>query len=144
MTVERERRQDSASTPRGNHARFGASAEMYASRKLIWAVAFGLLLLAVLAFLVVWQLEIQVMDEAEKLVASLSIIESIDAKMDFTVHLQVEKPSGEFKASAEIYYYEDDNPQETPDPKTEGETHQLPNRVNIVDHRETTFVLGEQ
>jgi hypothetical protein len=88
--------------------------------------------------------EIRVMDEDENLVASLSIIESIDAKMDFTVHLQVEKLTGEFIASADIYYYEDENPLEAPDSKTERETHQLPNRVKIVDHRKTTFMIGEQ
>ena len=37
---------------------------MYASRKLIWGVGAGLLLLAGLAFVIVWRLELTVMDEA--------------------------------------------------------------------------------
>jgi hypothetical protein len=89
--------------------------------------------------------EIQVTDGNGNIVASLSIIESIDAKMDFTVHLQgAEQPFGEFIASAEIYYYEDEQTQDAPDTNEEGKNHQLPSRVNIVDRRQTTFVIGEQ
>jgi len=86
--------------------------------------------------------EIQVSDENGNLVASLSIIESIDSKMDFTVHLKVEEPVGKFIASAEIYYYEDEQTMGDPDSQAEGGTHQLPSRVNIVDRHQTTFVIG--
>ncbi len=87
--------------------------------------------------------EIQVLDENENLAASFSIIESIVAKMDFTVHLQGGKLNGEYIASADIYYYEVEDPQEAQDSKTEHETHQLPSRVKVVDHREMTFIIGE-
>ena len=84
--------------------------------------------------------EIQVADMDGIVVASLSIIESIDAKMDFTVHLKTDDPTGEFSVSSELYYYED----EDTEPEPEGETHQLPSRINIVDRRQTTFVLESQ
>lgn len=84
--------------------------------------------------------EIQVMDQDENVVASLSIIESIDAKMDFTVHLKTDEPIGEFTVSSEIYYYEDEDTGSEP----EGELHQLPSQVNIVDRRQTTFEIGSQ
>ena len=87
--------------------------------------------------------EISVMDENGDVVASLSIIESIDAKMDFTVHLKVEKPSGIFTLSADIYYYEDDA-ENAEDIKPAGETHHLPSRLNLVDQRKTTFDIDSQ
>jgi hypothetical protein len=86
--------------------------------------------------------EIQVTDENGDVVASLSIIESIDPKMDFTVHLKVEEPVGKFIASAEIYYYEDQQTKGDPDSQAEGGTHQLPSHVNIVDRHQTNFVIG--
>ena len=87
--------------------------------------------------------EIQVSDMNGNVVASLSIIESIDPKMDFTVHLKVEEPIGEFEVSSDIYYYEDEKTKDDPDTQLEGETHQLPSRVNIVDSRQTVFVIGD-
>ena len=88
--------------------------------------------------------EIQVTDLNGNAVASLSIIESIDPKMDFTVHLKTEKPDGKFIASVEIYYYEDEQTKGDPDLQAGGGTHQLPSRVNIVDRRQTVFVIGNQ
>ena len=88
--------------------------------------------------------EISVMDENGDVVASLSIIESIDAKMDFTVHLKVEEPLGIFDVSADIYYYEDDETENAEDIKPAGETHQLPSKLNLVDQQKTTFDIGSQ
>jgi hypothetical protein len=88
--------------------------------------------------------EIQVTDENGNVVASLSIIESIDPKMDFTVHLKIAEPDGKFITSAEIYYYEDEQTKGDPDLQAEGGTHQLPSRVNIVDSSQTVFVIGDQ
>lgn len=84
--------------------------------------------------------EIQIADQDGIMVASLSIIESIDARMDFTVHLKTDEPSGEFTVSSELYYYEDEDRGSEPS----GETHQLPSQVNIVDRRKATFEIGSQ
>jgi hypothetical protein len=88
--------------------------------------------------------EIIVTNENGEVVASLSIIESIDAKMDFTVHLKGEKPAGKFSVSTDIYYYEDDQTSEDEAPKPEGEAHQLPSKVNLVDQRQATFEISSQ
>jgi hypothetical protein len=86
--------------------------------------------------------EIQVSDENGNVVASLSIIESIDPKMDFTIHLKVEDTTGTFTVSSEIYYYEDEQLQGASSSKPEGEQHQLPSRIKTVDRRQTKFVIG--
>ena len=88
--------------------------------------------------------EISILNEEGEEVASLSIIESIDARMDFTVHLKGEKPTGKFTVSADIYYYEKDQTQATGTSTPEGEVHQLPSRVNLVDQRRATFEIGSQ
>ncbi len=88
--------------------------------------------------------EIQISDENGYVVASLSIIESIDPKMDFTIHLKVGDPVGTFTVSSDIYYYEEEQTLDAPASKPEGELHQLPSRVNTVDRRQTTFVIGNQ
>jgi hypothetical protein len=88
--------------------------------------------------------EINIMNEEGEEVASLSIIESIDARMDFTVHLKGEKQSGKFTVSADIYYYDKD---QTPEPETskpEGEVHQLPSKVILVDQRQASFEIRRQ
>jgi hypothetical protein len=88
--------------------------------------------------------EIRVTDENNEVVASLSIIESIDTKMDFTIHLKGEEPSGSFTVSADIYYFEDDETEDAEGFKPEGETHQLPSRLNLVNQRKTTFDISSQ
>lgn len=88
--------------------------------------------------------EIQVTDVKGNVVASLSIIESIDPKMDITVHLKIEEPDKKFIASAEIYYYENEQAKGDPDLQAEAGTYQLPIRVNIVDSDQTVFVIGDQ
>ena len=88
--------------------------------------------------------EISIMDEQGKIAASLSIIESIDTKMDFTVHLKGEQPTGNFTAAADIYYYEKDHTPEADAPKPEGEVHRLPSKVNLVDRRQVSFKIRGQ
>lgn len=86
-------------------------------------------------------IEIVVTNKTEKESASLSIIESIDPKMEFTLHLKDDKPSGQYTVLSQIYYYEDDQNQEAKASQVEEGTHQLPTKVKIVDHRQITFVI---
>jgi hypothetical protein len=88
--------------------------------------------------------EIIVTNEDGEAAASLSIIESIDAKMDFTVHLKGKKPSGKFTVSADIYYYEGEETVASEASKIENETHQLPSKINLVDQRQATFDISSQ
>jgi hypothetical protein len=88
--------------------------------------------------------EIKVLNEAGSLAASLSIIEAIDYKMEFTVHLKVEQPSGEYIVSLDVYYFEEQGSKQDPDFQAGGETHQLPERVKPVDQRQVAFTIMDQ
>ena len=86
-------------------------------------------------------IEIVVTNENEEESGSLTIIESIDPKMEFTVHLKDDDPSGRYIVSSQIYYYEDDQNQEAKASQLEEGIHQLPTNVKIVDHHQATFVI---
>jgi len=58
-------------------------------------------------------LEIFVRNTAGKLIASPSVIETMHAKMEFTVHVRgVTTPIGEYTAEAVLYYDDRTNPQD--------------------------------
>ena len=86
--------------------------------------------------------EITVFTAAGSLAASLSIIESIDPKMEFTVHLSGEQPAGEYFVSLEVYYFEEQQSTQDPNNEPEGEIHQLPERVKPVDQRQIPFTIA--
>ena len=86
-------------------------------------------------------IEIVITNENEEESGSLTIIESIDPKMEFTVHLKDDEPNGQYTVSSEIYYYEDDKNTEAEASQLEEGIHQLPTNVKIVDSRQTTFVI---
>ena len=86
-------------------------------------------------------IEIVVTNENEDESGSLTIIESIDPKMEFTVHLKDDEPNGQYTVSSQIYYYEDDQDTEAQESQLEEGIHQLPTNIKIVDHRQTTFVI---
>ena len=86
-------------------------------------------------------IEIVVNNENGDESGSLTIIESIDPKMEFTVHLKDDEPKGQYTVSSQIYYYEDDQNTDAEASHLEEGTHQLPTKVKIVDHRQTTFVI---
>ena len=64
-------------------------------------------------------LEIKILSESGREAASLSIIEAIDYKMQFTVHLKDGSTSGEYIASLDVYYFEQE--QSTQDPQLKPE-----------------------
>jgi hypothetical protein len=71
--------------------------------------------------------------------ASLSIIEAIDYKMQFTVHMKSESREGDYKVLLEVYYFEEQDSTQDSGSDQEGMIHQLPERVNLVDQREVSF-----
>ena len=75
--------------------------------------------------------------------ASLSIIEAIDYKMQFTVHLKSESSFGDFKALLEVYYFEGQDSPPDSGSGQESMVHQLPERVNLVDQREVSFTFSD-
>jgi len=84
-------------------------------------------------------LEIKIMTATGHEAASLSIIEAIDYKMQFTVHLKDESASGEYIAELELYYFEAEQSPQDPGSVQTGETHQLPERIKPVDQRQAAF-----
>lgn len=86
-------------------------------------------------------IEIVITNENEEESGSLTIIESIDPKMEFTVHLKDDEPNGQYTVSSQIYYYVDDQNTEAKASQLEEGIHQLPTNVKIVDSRQTTFVI---
>ncbi len=86
-------------------------------------------------------IEIVITNENEEDSGSLTIIESIDPKMEFTVHLKDDEPNGQYTVSSQIYYYEDDQDQDAKASQLEEGVHQLPTNVKVVDRRQTTFVI---
>jgi hypothetical protein len=85
--------------------------------------------------------EILITGESGEEVASLSIIESIDHKMDFTIHLRLAKPAGQFTVSTKIFYYQDEEPPQKSDPASAKEEFHLPTDIKIVDQDQTTFSI---
>jgi hypothetical protein len=87
-------------------------------------------------------LDIKILTTPGEEAASLSIIEAIDRKMEFTVHIKRVSPSGEYIASLEVYYFEGEFSTIDPESGKEGEIHQLPDRGKPVDHRQVVFKIS--
>lgn len=87
-------------------------------------------------------LEIKILTKTGEEAASLSIIEAIDRKMEFTVHIKRISPSGEYIASLEVYYFEGEFSTIDPESGEEGEIHQLPERGKPVDQRQVAFTIS--
>jgi hypothetical protein len=89
--------------------------------------------------------EIKIFTQSGSEAASLSIIEAIDYKMQFTVHLKDESTSGEYVAAMEVFYFEPGQSDQAPKHDRDSEIHQLPDRVNPVDQRQVAFsITGAQ
>jgi hypothetical protein len=67
-------------------------------------------------------------------VASVSIIESIVPRMEFTMHLRGENPAGEYRLSATLYYLSEAESQEHPNEERQ--------RM-VVDERSVLFEIRE-
>lgn len=90
-------------------------------------------------------LEIKILSQSGHEAASLSIIEAIDYKMQFTIHLKDAGASGEYVADLEVYYFEAEASDIAPELDQGGEIHQLPERVKPVDQRRVSFTItGDQ
>jgi hypothetical protein len=86
--------------------------------------------------------EIEIRDAEGNEVASLTIIETINPKMDMTVHLRVAEPAGSYTASATVYYYEaEEKTESAKGGAAEAPLPTLPSKVKLVDQAETTFQI---
>ncbi len=84
-------------------------------------------------------LEIRVISNTGEEAASLSIIEAIDRKMEFTVHLKGEPSPGEYFVNLDLYYFKADPTSGVGETGSAGEIHQLPERDQPVDQRQAKF-----
>ena len=60
-------------------------------------------------------LEITVFNQERRIVSSLSVVEAIENKMTFTLHLKEAKPSGIYQVAMELFYAELDKIDEDED-----------------------------
>ena len=80
--------------------------------------------------------EVSIIDEDGHEVASVSIIETVDPRMEMTLHLRTLETTGTYIARAKLFYTE-------PFAEENEEHHdKLPERL-VVDHVETTFRISK-
>jgi hypothetical protein len=81
--------------------------------------------------------EIRVLDEEDVELASLNVIETMERKMEFTMHLRRGDPRGRFQVNAVLFYAE---PVAT-DEGAEAESAPPASRVTVVDRARATFSI---
>jgi hypothetical protein len=88
--------------------------------------------------------EINVVDENGEEVTNLSIIETINPKMEFTIHLRTPQTGGEYRVSSKVYYTQMDLPEQN-NPSREQPTQKPPppppTEIMVVDTATTTFKI---
>jgi len=80
--------------------------------------------------------EISISNQEGLEVASISIIETIDPKMEFTIHLRTADTKGTYQVKAEIFYYE-----KTDEELEDAEVLPISRPKIFVDHAETSFQI---
>lgn len=81
--------------------------------------------------------EIRILDEANREVASLNVIETIERKMEFTMHLRRNDPRGRFQVDALLFYSE---PVESEEGE-EAEANPPASRQTVVDRARAIFSI---
>lgn len=81
--------------------------------------------------------EIVILNSVQEEMARLNVIESMDRKMEFTMHLRGAETKGRYSIAAVLYYNSDDGDQES-----EGEPELPPQKPNIVDRAITQFEIS--
>lgn len=77
--------------------------------------------------------EIEVKNQAGETVATVSVIETMDRKMEFNLHLREKESRGTYQLSAVLYYSESE--------ETEGD--QVPaQKITEVDQKQATFEIA--
>jgi hypothetical protein len=84
--------------------------------------------------------EIKITDEQGEEAASISIIETMEPKMEFTMHLRGADVHGAYTVSAQVFYLEDaEEPGENKMEEERQEGDQPQRNQIVVDQREITF-----
>jgi hypothetical protein len=87
--------------------------------------------------------KIIIFDDQGEEVANISIIETVDPKMEFTIHLRSPKPGGQYTASSTLFYTETEDERDTrAGAGSEGKPlPPMPTKIRVVDQAKTTFQL---
>ncbi len=81
--------------------------------------------------------EIRILDEEDEELASLNVIETMDRKMEFTMHMRRGDPRGRFQVDAVLFYSEPVATEEG----TEADTAPPASQVTVVDRARATFSI---
>ncbi len=84
--------------------------------------------------------EINITNEEEEEVASVSFIETIDPKMQFTLHLRTPETPGDYSVNAIIFYPIPTNGQDFGETQNQ-EPLPLPQNMKVVDQSSTKFTI---
>lgn len=91
--------------------------------------------------------DILITDKQDRKLASASIIESMDRKMEITMHLRGEVTPGEHRVKAVLFYTqaveEEDAPQDQTDMANEEQQEPPEPKIQVVDRAETQFLIEE-
>lgn len=86
--------------------------------------------------------ELSVIDDQGNEVANLTFIETIDPKMELTLHLRFPKPQGRFSVNAKLFYNQTDLENESEViPQIDPGVSTFSNETKIVDQAETIFEI---
>lgn len=89
--------------------------------------------------------EISIVDDDGEEVANIAIIETIDPRMEFTIHLRSPKRGGEYTAATTVFYTEiepQEGKQEPGDPSAKKPPPPQPEKM-VVDQAQTTFKIED-
>lgn len=94
-------------------------------------------------------IEVSITNGVGREVAALSVVEAIDPKMDFTMHLRETRPTGNYTLAARVFYSDvEANAPANGDPPSVGEQISagqiLKKAKHMVDQREVQFEIENQ
>jgi hypothetical protein len=88
--------------------------------------------------------ELNVIDAQGNEVANLTFIETINPKMELTLHLRFPNPQGRFSVNAKLFYNQTDLEGESEDlPQIDPKESTFSKKIRIVDQTETIFEIHE-
>ncbi|MDH5508120.1 MAG: hypothetical protein OEZ02_12935 [Anaerolineae bacterium] len=85
-------------------------------------------------------LEVQIVNQTGDDVATLSVVETVEAQMDFTMHIREPNPGGSYQVKMQVFYSDLDSL----DPETTDKTSAaqiLADSKRVVDSAETSFEI---
>ena len=86
-------------------------------------------------------IEVSIANQSGRQVAALSVIEAIDPKMDFTMHLREPDPAGSYTLAVHVFYSDvEGNAPSNGGQKSAGEI--LKKAKQVVDQRDLQFVVN--